>query len=186
MKQPLRNHLELLTDTIFFIGNGSSRKNFDLNLLRGKGTVIGCNALYRDFKPDILVCQDSKMGRELFDNKYSGLVLSGKGIGVKNLKTIHWAAGNTRNSGTFGLKFISSVMKPSTCYVLGLDGYPGNIYENTLNYVTAPRKIHQFAEQYKNVLGSMKVVNVNIRDTWGIENNDNYSFISYKEFKAGL
>lgn len=175
-----------MTDTVFFIGNGSSRKNFDLNLLEGRGTIIGCNALYRDFESDILVCQDAKMGRELFDNKYTGLVLSGKGIGVKNLRTIHWAPGNARNSGVFGLKFISTIMKPSTCYVLGMDGYPGNVYEGTLNYLKAPRKIEQFAEQYKTVLGGMTVINVNNKDTWKVEGRDNYSCISYKEFISGL
>ncbi len=45
---------------IFLIGNGESRKDFDLNLLKEKGLIVGCNAIYRDIKPDILTCMDGK------------------------------------------------------------------------------------------------------------------------------
>ena len=38
---------------IFCIGNGESRKNFDLERLRPFGKIYGCNGLYRDFTPDI-------------------------------------------------------------------------------------------------------------------------------------
>ena len=186
MSKPFRKYPQLLTEKVFFIGNGASRKDFDLNLLRGKGTIIGCNALYRDFEPDILICQDAKMARELVDNQYSGLVLTGRGIGVRPKKMISWRVGDARTSGVFGLKFISSAMKPSICYVLGLDGYPGNVYANTKNYIRAPIKMHKIANQYKSAIGNMKVVNVNDRDTWDIVDNDNYSFISYKEFIKGL
>jgi len=76
VRNPLKRHLELLTNTVFLIGNGSSRKNFDLNLLKGKGTIIGCNALYRDFTPDILICQDAKMARELFDKVHITILVN--------------------------------------------------------------------------------------------------------------
>lgn len=46
--------------TAFIIGNGKSRQGFSLPLLRGKGTIFGCNALYRDFTPDYLVVIDDK------------------------------------------------------------------------------------------------------------------------------
>jgi hypothetical protein len=49
----------------FVIGNGKSRIGFDLNTLRGKGTIYGCNALYRDFMPDVLVATDDKMREEI-------------------------------------------------------------------------------------------------------------------------
>jgi len=45
--------------TAFIIGNGISRKPVDLNTLVGKGTIFGCNALYREFnKYDYLVSID--------------------------------------------------------------------------------------------------------------------------------
>jgi len=49
----------------FVIGNGKSRIGFDLNTLRGKGTIYGCNALYRDFMPDVLVATDDKIREEI-------------------------------------------------------------------------------------------------------------------------
>ena len=38
----------------YCIGNGPSRKNFDLNRLKVTGQTYGCNALYRDFIPDFI------------------------------------------------------------------------------------------------------------------------------------
>ena len=42
----------------FIIGNGESRRNFDLNDIKGVAPIYGCNALYRDFSPDWLVAVD--------------------------------------------------------------------------------------------------------------------------------
>lgn len=44
-----------LNNVAFIIGNGRTREGFDLNLLVGHGTIYGCNALYRDFKPPYIV-----------------------------------------------------------------------------------------------------------------------------------
>ena len=46
--------------TAFVLGNGVSRKEIDLESLRKWGKTYGCNALYRDFAPDVLV---AKIGR---------------------------------------------------------------------------------------------------------------------------
>ena len=60
-------------NTAFIIGNGKSRQGFDLTILKGKGAVFGCNALYRDFQrsipkydlPDYLVAIDSPIITEI-------------------------------------------------------------------------------------------------------------------------
>ena len=49
----------------FIIGNGLSREGFNLESLRGKGTIFGCNALYRDFTPDYLVAIDDGIISEI-------------------------------------------------------------------------------------------------------------------------
>ena len=46
-----------MNDTVFVLGNGPSRKNIDPNSL--PGLVIGCNACYRDFKPDVICAIDA-------------------------------------------------------------------------------------------------------------------------------
>jgi len=52
----------------FCIGNGTSRLGFDLERLRDKGLIVGCNALYRDFKPDVLVCVDNGIMHEAYQS----------------------------------------------------------------------------------------------------------------------
>ena len=48
------------------VGNGTSRKEIDLNELVGEGTIYGCNALYRDFTSyDHLVAIDDAMIEEI-------------------------------------------------------------------------------------------------------------------------
>ena len=47
------------------LGNGTSRKSIRLESTKTKGTVYGCNALYREFDPDYLVAVDTKMILEI-------------------------------------------------------------------------------------------------------------------------
>ena len=46
----------------FIIGNGPSRKDFNLKRLIGQGCTFGCNAIYRDYPdfslPDYLIAID--------------------------------------------------------------------------------------------------------------------------------
>ena len=52
---------------IFIIGNGESRKDFDLTKLREHGKIYACNAYYRDNPlPDVLVAVDSTMTHEIY------------------------------------------------------------------------------------------------------------------------
>ena len=55
-------------DTAYIIGNGPSRKGLDLDTL--DGTTFGCNALYRDYRPDYLVSGDSKILKEMCESEY--------------------------------------------------------------------------------------------------------------------
>lgn len=55
---------------VFCIGNGESRKDFNLNKLRPFGKIYGCNALYRDFTPDVLVAVDAGIIHEIYDNGF--------------------------------------------------------------------------------------------------------------------
>ena len=47
--------------TAYIIGNGMSRVGLDLNLLTGD--VWGCNALYRDYTPDLSLIHISEPTR---------------------------------------------------------------------------------------------------------------------------
>jgi len=56
-----------MSKRIFIIGNGESRKDFDLTKLREHGKIYACNAYYRDNPlPDVLVAVDSTMTHEIY------------------------------------------------------------------------------------------------------------------------
>jgi len=56
--------------TAFILGNGVSRQAVDLELLRPLGKIYGCNALYRDFVPDVLVATDKPIATEIQNSGY--------------------------------------------------------------------------------------------------------------------
>ena len=56
---------------IFVIGNGNSRKNVNLDILKQHGKIIGCNALYRDFTPDHLFTNDCEVLHEIISSQYT-------------------------------------------------------------------------------------------------------------------
>ena len=47
-----------MTKVSFVLGNGVSRKAVNPADLKAKGSVYGCNAIYREFMPDVLVATD--------------------------------------------------------------------------------------------------------------------------------
>ena len=56
---------------VFCIGNGESRKGFDLEKLRPHGKIYGCNALYRDFTPDVLTAVDPGITHEIYHSGFA-------------------------------------------------------------------------------------------------------------------
>jgi len=57
---------------LFCIGNGESRKEFYLPLLKGHGKIYGCNAIYRDYPDllDTLVAVDNGIIHEIYHSGY--------------------------------------------------------------------------------------------------------------------
>ena len=55
---------------VFCIGNGESRKNFNLDQLKPHGKIYGCNALYREYTPDVLVSVDHGIMHEIYQSGY--------------------------------------------------------------------------------------------------------------------
>lgn len=70
-----------MTTTAFVIGNGTSRKIFPIDQLKGKGIIYGCNAIYRDHPTlcDKIVSVNKEMHNELLeakkDNKFTAEIL---------------------------------------------------------------------------------------------------------------
>jgi len=54
----------------YAIGNGTSRRRVDLKILQKTGDVYGCNAIYREFVPDVLVATDQGISKEIESTGY--------------------------------------------------------------------------------------------------------------------
>jgi len=130
----------------YCIGNGPSRKQFDLTRLKASGQTYGCNALYRDFIPDYIFSVDSPMTLEMIkENVYEKCVHYAPSLevnrypkgGPSHLHLIpnnpHWICGSSAfwTAGVHGHKNI---------YLLGYDFREfgkdkfNNIYQDTENY----------------------------------------------------
>mgnify|MGYP001466118645 FL=1 len=128
----------------YCIGNGPSRKGFDLNKLKATGQTYGCNALYRDFLPDFIFSVDARMTAQMcLDNVGRKTIHYAPSLEVnrKHAKGMlhlipnnpHWISGNQAfwTAGVHGHRNI---------YLLGYDfreygkGQLNNIYQDTPNY----------------------------------------------------
>ena len=54
----------------FVLGNGVSRQAVDLNQLKALGTTYGCNAIYREFVPDVLISTDAPISERIQSEGY--------------------------------------------------------------------------------------------------------------------
>jgi hypothetical protein len=57
--------------TAFVLGNGISRQAVSLPALKQHGSIYGCNALHREFVPDVLVATDLPISTHIQQSGYS-------------------------------------------------------------------------------------------------------------------
>jgi hypothetical protein len=55
----------------FVLGNGISRQHLNLAHLKNCGMIYGCNALYREFTPDVLVATDRPIAEAIQNSGYA-------------------------------------------------------------------------------------------------------------------
>jgi len=55
----------------FVLGNGVSRQALDLTVLKTLGIVYGCNAIYRELVPDVLISTDTPISERIQAEGYS-------------------------------------------------------------------------------------------------------------------
>jgi hypothetical protein len=127
----------------FVLGNGLSRSGIDLSMLRCHGPIYGCNALYRDFAPDVLVATDRLIAEKI---QHSGYAQNNMfytrnplpDLGAKCIPKHYW----NFSSGGAALG-IAADEKYTTIYLLGFDMGPAknnkfnNIYADTEFYKTS-------------------------------------------------
>ena len=79
----------------FVIGNGVSRRPVDLTRLQTHGKIYGCNALYRDFTPDVLIATDRPISEQIQRSGYSQdhVMYTRKpieGLGARRIQEAYW------------------------------------------------------------------------------------------------
>ena len=178
----------MMTDpdkTAYIIGNGGSREGFDLMLLKGRGVVFGCNALYRDFVstnryalPDYLVAIDNPIITEIESSDFpSSRVL----IPPENERwepvELHWgravnkAWNPSRPRSNAGMNAILEAIKKeyTNLYILGFDFLVvdqniamSNLYDGTDCYGLETRANLQDTRNRMKYLGHVIECNPNI------------------------
>jgi len=120
----------------FVIGNGTSRRGYDLNHISGHGITVGCNGLYKHYSPDYLVTLDQKPTFEVgeylakkpghfqwitrgFDAQAGCYSLVVDGIQIKLFKEIN--RNHNNNSGLVACDFLASVLRVKKIFLLGID-----------------------------------------------------------------
>ena len=59
-----------VSENLFVLGNGESRKDIDVELLKTNGKVYGCNAIYREHAIDGLIAVDPMLEHEIYRSGY--------------------------------------------------------------------------------------------------------------------
>jgi len=138
----------------FCIGNGESRKDYNLEQLRDTGKFYGSNAIYRDIPVDYLCCSDKRMVEEALDGGYKGIIytrLDWSSLfktpqvksflmfswdfwteNVKWKKTLHWGSG--LHSAYLALRNNCDVLIMIGHDFWGVKNKHNNLYKNTHNY----------------------------------------------------
>ena len=155
----------------FVLGNGTSRKSINPNILKNHGTVYGCNALYRTFTPDYLVAVDLKMILEINKSGYqhTNKVWTNPNKNYSKIKNLNffnpskgWSSGPTA-------LWLASQHLYKTIFILGFD-YKGldngklvnNLYADTMNYKKSTDSATFFGNwmrQTKNVIKEHPTIN---------------------------
>lgn len=126
-----------LVDTAFVLGNGRSRLGLDLSSLKSAGKVFGCNALYRDFSPDVLVATDPGITKEIETNGYpENNTFYARKPGHTNSKLISKNSGFS--SGPIAVTY-AAMEGFLNIYLIGfdltgIDNKHNNVYSGTPNY----------------------------------------------------
>ena len=124
----------------FVLGNGVSRLAVDLNQLNQHGRIYGCNALYREFTPDVLVSTDRGIAQTIQNSGYAqnNTMYTRKplpGLGARTVPQSYFGF----SSGPIAVG-LAAIDKHLAIYLIGFDMGPtatnkfNNVYADTEFY----------------------------------------------------
>jgi hypothetical protein len=160
---------------MYVFGNGESRTSVNINQL--EGIKIGCNAIYRDYAIDHLVCVDRRMVIEAIDNSINDNALvytredwASQFKQFKHIRTVpqlpykgteRWDEPFQWGSGPYAVLLGAKYTESQQVNLLGFDLHSknktvNNIYKDTPNYDTSDKRavdprywIHQIGMVFK-------------------------------------
>lgn len=126
--------------TAFVLGNGCSRLAVDLARLKTYGAIYGCNALYREFTPDVLISTDRPISTKIQEDGYaqSNVLYTRKpipGLGARRVTQEYYGF----SSGPIAVAQ-ACLDHHNTVYMIGFDLGPlsndrfNNVYADTEFY----------------------------------------------------
>ena len=124
----------------FVLGNGVSRLSVDLNQLKPHGRIYGCNALYREFVPDVLISTDKAIAHTIQNSGYAEkhLMYTRKplpGLGARSVPQSYFGF----SSGPIAVG-VAAIDRHLAVYLIGFDMGPNsnnrfnNVYADTEFY----------------------------------------------------
>lgn len=164
----------------FVIGNGTSRRVLNLEDLKKHGTTYGCNALYRDFHPDVLIATDPGISGEIESSGYplKHIFYTRKPAANSGSRKIEHHYGFS--SGPIALKYAAEAGN-QIIYFLGFDlkgknGLHNNVYSDTPNY-----KSSQDSETFfGNWINQIQTIMMEHKNTLFVRLVDDDGLIPYK------
>ncbi len=141
--QPVKSEFKNKT-VAFVLGNGISRKPIRPIDLKPYGQIFGCNALYREFRPDYLIAVDVKMIKEITTAGYhlTNEVWTNPNKYTREIPNLKLFQPNLGWSSGPSALHLASDQGYKEIYILGFD-YQGlgknkelvnNVYAGTFNY----------------------------------------------------
>jgi len=116
----------------FVLGNGISRLSVDLSVLQQRGKIYGCNALYREFTPDVLISTDKSIAHAIQHTGYAQehVMYTRKplpGLGARSVPQSYFGF----SSGPIAVG-MAAMDKHLAIYLIGFDMGPttGNRFNN--------------------------------------------------------
>lgn len=198
--------------TAFCLGNGESRKGLDLNELKTKGLLIGCNKIYSEIDPHVICGIDNLMRKEILNQQLTASYIGScrepyfnkttqrdstrfnleysyrNGIIDLSEAIKHYPKDVGFNSGVISLIVASYIQNIKTIYMLGFDfHHSGFQHKNNNLYNNQPTiRPEGYANQINSVLSACNPrVNVIIVKKEGddvFHSQINTSTISYSDF----
>lgn len=105
----------------FVLGNGRSRLAVDLPTLCKAGTIYGCNAIYREFSPHVLIAADRAISEQIQHAGYAlkNIMYTRKpidGLGARRIPHEYWGF----SSGPIAVA-LAALDQHTEIYLLGFD-----------------------------------------------------------------